>query len=206
MENAAEALRMAAWVLIFVVALSFSMNAFTLIKGNIDTIVEDTDRQYLTKYVEGNKDSSGNLITERTVSAEAIVPTIYRAFKDTRIKIEFYDRNKNPIKLFKKYNKSKKVNEELNYIDSSELNFTNDDERQYFMQRIMLGKSEYSKENFFKANKEIEFLNIKLYEILKNKKYKEITGIYYTQDLDEVQSKIPEVEKTEKRIIKYIEV
>jgi len=81
MENAAEALKMAGGVLIFVLALSICINAFTNTRQGIDNIVLYSDREFLTTYVEQNKG------TKRIVGAESIVPTIYRAYKEN-IKIK----------------------------------------------------------------------------------------------------------------------
>lgn len=67
MENAAEALKMAAAVLIFVLALSISINAFGEVRAASSTILDYKDREYSYTYVEENKDSSGNSITERIV-------------------------------------------------------------------------------------------------------------------------------------------
>ena len=46
MENAAEALQMAAAVLIFVLALSLSINAFGEARVASQTILEYSDREY----------------------------------------------------------------------------------------------------------------------------------------------------------------
>ena len=203
MENATDALKMAGWVLIFIIALSFSMNALTLVKGNIDTIVEETDREYLTKYVEGNKDSSGTLVTERLVGAEAIVPTIYRAFKDSRLRIEF---NTELFKIGEKNSNKKSIK----YIDNSELKISNDEEIQAFMQMLMSGStnSSYYTENYFNNYKNIYFgTGFNYADEISGKQFKETTGIYYIQDVKNSdgrsQSDIPESQKTEKRIIKY---
>ena len=76
MENAAKALKMAAWVLIFVAALSITMNAFSQARQGIDAILTYSDREYLTSYIPESGDTS------RTVGFESIIPAIYRSFKD----------------------------------------------------------------------------------------------------------------------------
>ena len=60
MENAADALKMAAWVLIFVVALSIIINAFGMARQTTDILISYNDNEYYTDYVE-----QGN--TERKV-------------------------------------------------------------------------------------------------------------------------------------------
>lgn len=76
MENVAEALKMAAAVLIFVLALSISINAFAEARQSTQTILNYRDREYNYTYVEENSS------TQRTVSAETIVPSIYKAYKE----------------------------------------------------------------------------------------------------------------------------
>lgn len=75
MENAAEALKMAAFVLIFVLALSISINAFGEVRRTSQIILNYKDREYDYEYVKGGG-------TERKVSAETIVPSIYKAYKE----------------------------------------------------------------------------------------------------------------------------
>ena len=70
MENAADALKMAAAVLIFVVALSISINAFGQVRLASRTILEYNDKEYNYTYVEDNG------TTKRIVGIESIIPTI----------------------------------------------------------------------------------------------------------------------------------
>lgn len=53
MENAADALKMAGFLLIFIVALSISINAFGQSRQAITTILEYRDRENDYNYVEG---------------------------------------------------------------------------------------------------------------------------------------------------------
>ena len=46
MENAADALKLAAWVLIFVLALSIAMNAFSTTRAASNAILSYKDREY----------------------------------------------------------------------------------------------------------------------------------------------------------------
>ena len=54
MENAAEALHMAAAVLIFVLALTISINAFSEARMTSQTLLDYNDREYEYTYVEDN--------------------------------------------------------------------------------------------------------------------------------------------------------
>ena len=82
MENAADALKIAASVLIFVVALSISINAFGEARMTATTILNYQDNEYDYTYVEENTDASGNVSTERIVGVETVVPSIYKAYRE----------------------------------------------------------------------------------------------------------------------------
>ena len=84
MENATDALHMAAAVLVFVLALTISINAFTEARITATTILDRQDREYEYTYVEDNG------TTERIVGLESIVPSIYKAYKEN-YKIVFRD-------------------------------------------------------------------------------------------------------------------
>lgn len=87
MENITEALQMAFGVLVFVVALSISINAFGEARQTSQIILDYRDREYDYTYVEDNGGT-----TERIVSAETIIPSIYKAYKEN-YKIVFKQRN-----------------------------------------------------------------------------------------------------------------
>ena len=87
MENATDALKMAASVLMFVLALSISINAFGEARQTSQIILDYRDREYDYTYVENNG------TTQRIVGAETIVPSIYKAYKEN-YKIVFKDRSR----------------------------------------------------------------------------------------------------------------
>lgn len=189
MENAAKALKLAAWVLIFVAALSLIMNAFSQAKGSIDTILTITDREYLTSYIP----PSGN--TERIVSYESIVPAIYRAFKEN-YKIVF------PYRLYIKDGK------DYNIIDLS-ITGLQDSVKEEFIKRIIYGNNSFLSEADRKYTKQhfsnYTFEDKGLYDKIKSKTFKESIGIYYEEEVNGA-SDVPEASKTEKRVITYEEV
>ena len=79
MENAAEAIKMAGSVLIFVMALSIIMYSFSQVRQTVDIISDYRDRE--TIYIDGDYYYKGSAnTTERTVGLESIIPTIYRAY------------------------------------------------------------------------------------------------------------------------------
>ena len=105
MENAAEALKMAAWVLIFVVALSIIINAFGMARQTTDILISYNDNEYYTDYVE-----QGN--TERKVGYETIIPAIYRAYKEN-YKIIFLNNDGTPMYFYDYQEKRKESNDRL---------------------------------------------------------------------------------------------
>ena len=76
MENAVDALKIAASVLLFVVALSISINAFGEVRIVSQTLLDYTDREYEYTYVENNG------TTKRIVGLESVIPTVYKAYKE----------------------------------------------------------------------------------------------------------------------------
>ena len=82
MENAAEALKMAGGVLLFIIALSVSIISFGQVRQTADTIFSSKDRE--TEYIDGDYyyqvgDGSSS---ERTVGLETILPTISRVYSE----------------------------------------------------------------------------------------------------------------------------
>lgn len=80
MENAVEALKMAGSVLLFIIALSVVILAFSQTREAIDTVLRYSDREYWT--IEGDSRFyylANENDTERYVGLETIIPTIYRA-------------------------------------------------------------------------------------------------------------------------------
>ena len=84
MENATEALKMAAAVLIFVLALSISIGAYGQARQTAQVVLDYKDREYDYTYVPS--DSTG---IQRTVGLETIIPSIYKAYKEN-YKIVFH--------------------------------------------------------------------------------------------------------------------
>ena len=95
MENAADALKMAAAVLVFVLALGISISSFSQARYTADVLIQYSDRDTVTQYAEDTG------LRTRIVGKETIVPTIYRAYKEN-YKIFFYDSAGNPIALYTK--------------------------------------------------------------------------------------------------------
>ena len=77
MENATDALKMAAAVLIFVLAISITILSFGQVRQASDTILDYRDRE--TTYIDGNYYYKTNG-TERQVGLETVMPAVFRAY------------------------------------------------------------------------------------------------------------------------------
>lgn len=189
MENAADALKMAAWVLIFVVALSIIINAFGMARQTTDILISYNDNEYYTDYVE-----QGN--TERKVGYETIIPAIYRAYKEN-YKIIFLNNDGTPMYFYENEN----TKEQINYIDLEKQNVGNDTAKEEFIKYIVTGKeinnSQYKFENSY------DIKNNGLYNQIKGKQFTEYLGVYYQEEIDGNQSNTPDANKTKKRVITY---
>ena len=189
MENAADALKMAAWVLIFVVALSIIINAFGMARQTTDILISYNDNEYYTDYVE-----QGN--TERKVGYETIIPAIYRAYKEN-YKIIFLNNDGTPMYFYE----NKNTKEQINYIDLEKQNVGNDTAKEEFIKYIVTGNeinnSQYKFENSY------DIKNNGLYNQIKGKQFTESLGVYYQEEIDGNQSNTPDANKTKKRVITY---
>ena len=96
MENAADALKMAAAILIFIIAIASAFSLFGIAKQTADSIIKMRDKQaYLeaaelesvlytssSAIAEGDKVSHMNTKGDRIVGVEDVISTIYRYNKE----------------------------------------------------------------------------------------------------------------------------
>jgi len=229
MENAADALKIAGAVLIFVLALSVIIFAFTQTRQVSDTILtyRDRDSEYVGTIGTDSESSyyySYNQ-SERTVGLETAIPTIYRAYLEN-YKIVFVGLSK-PLYKIKHTLDSSLVNK---YTIDLEGNVTkkypnarlaNDNEKAVFLKGILYhnydgvtfdnGSIHYTGVDAF--NRKF-FVTIdgscdSIYNQLRSaKRITEYIGVYYQEDSQETddsstQDDVPENNKTEKRVITY---
>lgn len=196
MENATDALKMAAAVLIFVLALSISINAFGEARRTSQVILDYRDREYDYTYI-----TSGT--TQRQVGLETIIPSIYKAYKENYKIIfdmkEINDKNG----LYSKKNENGNY-DEINYIDLEKEVLGSDKQKEEFIKAIIYGKKNISAE----YKKEFSDLGINLkdegiYDRIKGKKVTEKLGVYYQEDMQTGGSNTPDANKTKKRVITY---
>ncbi len=224
MENAVDALKMAAAVLVFVTALGISISSFSQARETADILIRYTDRESVTQYVE-------NLTTKtRMVGKESIIPTIYRAFKEN-YRVQFYEKNGTPIVLYTKIEKG--VTVEVNYIDLDREVIGNNIQQDNFIMALLYGKKGTlknadgtSSKSFDEFKNELQVNNSGItlkeegiYDTILSSSgvdyvFEEKYGVYYQDDLTTIDSdtdisdeyedsKTPDVNKTKKRVISY---
>lgn len=193
MENAIDALYIGVAVLIFVVALSVSINAFGNARATSQAVLDMKDREYDYTYIQGDS-------TERIVGCETIIPSIYKAYKE-HYKIVF----KFTSSDFYLY---KKGDEKINYIDLEQEVLGGNQED--FINALLYGdkcKDFQTIQDEFKDKngQNITFTKTGLYSYIKsrNATFKEKLGVYIYEEtkgnLENLQ------EKNKKRVITYTE-
>lgn len=200
MENATEALQMAFGVLVFVIALSISINAFGEARQSAQIILDARDREYDYSWVENNDNS-----TERIVSAETIIPSIYKAYKEN-YKMVFKKQNGEGLELYQKLASSNSTEQkDVCSIDLEKDVVGSDEQKEKFI-RAWLYSEKYEEDV---KNLKISGIFLEssknFYQTIKNKKFKESLGVYYQEELEE-ETNTPNANKTKKRVITYQEI
>ena len=208
MENAADAIKMAGAVLLFVLALSIIIPFFSQARETTDLILDARDRE--TTYLNGNYyyKATGN---ERQIGWETIVPTVMRAYLEN-YKIVFDKKllggSLYTIKLgdgtkIEKYSLDLETNDNTQYQNIS---FSGEDEKFEFLCGILYHKFKDNDEVKFKEKFGIEIRDKALSGLVEGKVITESLGVYYQDDnkqTDSEEQKTPTINKTKKRIITY---
>jgi len=227
MENVADALKLAGSVLIFVMALSVAILAFTQAREGIDMILKYSDREYYTikddsrfYYLSsGLKNSDNTQRYERYVGKETIIPAIYRAYKENfKIIFNFSDSS---VYLYR--DKTKLApNNIFTKIDLAQegLGIGSDLDSRVFLYFIIYGTNALNHNSEYKSIYDKKFKNFEtpeggLYKYITENvengsyKIKEELGTYYIEDIakdvanTEGASSLENVNKNEKRVITY---
>lgn len=77
MENAVDALKMAFAVIVFVMALSISINMFSNARETADVVLHSSD---ITEYMQYQEAAQGT--ESRIVGLETVIPTLYKYYKE----------------------------------------------------------------------------------------------------------------------------
>lgn len=128
MENAAEALKLAGFTLLFVAALSIAMVTIMQAKRTSEDVLSYSDNSRYLSNMEitdnGNFDDAGN----RKVNVYDIIPTLYRYYQEKYI-VLFYNGN-SPLEIYK--GPIKNANEVSDIESISYLNFELEDYKQAY--------------------------------------------------------------------------
>ena len=221
MENAVDALHLAAAVLIFVVALSISINAFGEVRMTAQTILDSKDKEYSYTYVEDNG------TTERIVGLESIVPSIYKAYKEN-YKIVFRDDDSSEDAndllgddgIYRVRDSTTGNLVGIYKIDLEEEILGSNTQKEQFIMAILYG-SRYAEFNTvkdnFQQNLGIYLNNQGIYDKIKNNGtgLRENLGIYYQEEVPTdggagdpniPESSVPDANKTTKRVITFTKI
>lgn len=198
MENATEALKMAAAVLVFVLALSITISAFGEARQSAQIVLEYKDRDYDNDtYLNYNVKT-----TKRIVGAETIIPSIYKAYKEN-YKIVFKQANGTGMELYKKAKTTANSTDPISIcsIDLQKDVLGSDEEKENFIKALLYGsKNTQIIEDF--AKRGIILQKESFYDKIKEKTFEESLGVYYQEEL-EGQSNAPDANLTQKRVITY---
>lgn len=194
MENAVDALKLGAFVMIFVIALSVSITAFSEARIASSTLLDYRDREASL----GQDDYwySTETDQQRKVGLETVIPTIYRSYSDSSIKVVFLDSKGDKKTLYT----TSDGNEQHNvvgriYTNNKHINIG--DEKQ-FIERIIYGKENDS------TNKLISLKSISSFDdhISKYNTFIEYSGMYINGEEDG-KSSMPTANKETIRVITF---
>lgn len=219
MENAADALQMAAAVLIFVLALTIAINSFGQAREVAQVVLDYNDREYESTYVENNGS------TRRIVGLESIIPSIFKAYRENyRI---VFENMPSDFYLYEMKNQDGDF-EKITEIDmETGTRLGTDEQKLKFIMALLYGEKieDYYSENFNDIYHDMELksgIHLKkegIYDIMKTWKFEESIGIYYQEQAsgendittpgvgtNTVDSSVPETNMTEKRVITYTKI
>lgn len=187
MENAADALKMAAFVLLFVGALSIAMITLSKARAVSQTILYREDDRNSYAYVDESDyiESATKYKTDRIVTLDTILPTLYRYYKEN-YRVEFYKADGTPLGLYTPRGTLQKTNA-LDIDDEMQNN-------EYWQ-----GSPQATKEHLDKIVKEV------LYMSYSNSKFKEELGIEEVSNASGSEL-LEDINKQTKRTIKYTQI
>ena len=207
MENAMDALKIAAGVLMFVLALTISISCFSKANESVTAIVNMRDRD--TKIIYDNIKPSNSLT--RIVGIETIVPTMYKTYEEN-IEIYFKDASGNSMPIYYKTagNGLREQDDDkhditVDYVNLAAEVYPDKETCIKHLDMILAGKDNYQhnkeeKDLCKKYDKQFhENYPNGFLEYIKNKKFEEKLGEYY-------ESEGSTATQIKKRIITYQEV
>ena len=201
MENAVDAFKWGAAVLIFVLALAVCVTSFSEARIASSILLDYRDREFWL----GSSDywHSETSDPARIVGKETIIPSIYRA-KTEKFKIVF--EFKVDYFLFSK--KIDGVDTKINVVELETLESYGDS----FINIVLYGKDKSGVDtdiiNGIERAKGITFRTSEdcLFKKINNKQFQELPGEFYPSEATAGKSKVPESNREKKREITYKEI
>lgn len=191
MENAVEALKMAGFMILFIIALSITMITLTQAKTTADSLVKNQDRQQSYQYIEVTEDLSKSL--SRTVTLADIIPTLYR-YAQEDYAVQFYTSSGSPLYVYESGQIKNGVHVKKNDLDLDTEHWLENGETRY----------EEWRGNTTKIKQHVDDVVEFLLANYKNSNFEEKLGT--TEDYEESQDTnelVPDINKQYKRIITY---
>lgn len=191
MENAAEALKMAGFMLLFIIAISITMITLTQAKTTADSLVKNQDRQQSYQYIEVTGNLSRSL--SRTVTLADIIPTLYR-YAQEDYAVQFYTSSGSPLYIYESGQIKNGVPVKKNDLDLDTEHWIENGETRY----------EDWRGNTTKIKQHVDDVVEYLLANYKNSNFEEKLGT--TEDYEESQDTnelVPDINKQYKRIITY---
>lgn len=194
MENAVDALKLGAFVLIFVIALSVSITAFSEARIASDTLLDYRDRE--TSLGQDDYWYSEETRQQRIVGLETVIPTIYRSYNDASIKVAFLQKDGDIMQLYTTNDGNVKHNV-IGRIYTNNKHINIGDEKQ-FIERIIYGKENESTKELISLNSISSFDDY----ISKYNTFTEYSGMYIN-DEEDGKSSMPTTNKEKIRVITF---
>ena len=192
MENAVEALKMAGFMILFVIALSITMVTLTQAKTTADSLVKNQDRQESYQYVELAEGETKAF--SRTVTLSDIIPTLYR-YAQEDYAVQFYNSDGSPLNVYESGQMQNGVHVKKNDLDLDTEHWEENGVTKYEEWR---GNTTKMKQH---VDDVVEFL---LQPSYKDRQFEEklCTIEDYEEDQD-TNELVPDINKQYKRVITY---
>ena len=192
MENAVEALKMAGFMLLFIIALSITMVTLTQAKTTADSLVKNQDRQESYQYVELAEGETKAF--SRTVTLSDIIPTLYR-YAQEDYAVQFYNSDGSPLNVYESGQMQNGIHVKKNDLDLDTEHWEENGVTKYEEWR---GNTTKIKQH---VDDVVEFL---LQPSYKDRQFEEKLGTIedYEEDQD-TNELVPDINKQYKRVITY---
>ena len=203
MENAVDALYIAGAVLLLLIALTIGISSFSSQVSQIDEIVQADERVDIVTETSGDYvNYISHSDSERVVSVDTIVNTLYRAYKEN-----------NTVYINVNIDKTTLEDYGINVVDTTNSSINGQAlKRNYYA--VFKITTEYNLQNAKERLNQIFYGttgNNGFYNAIRNKRFKEFIGELYQDDIitnpsESYSSDVSDANRTKVRIITYVEI